>query len=275
MFRLPLLIWLSLFRLGKAAIMSRTEAMQIDLETCKEERKAAEEALMIFQYPTQNDNKCSNFVGAKTETSNQIELEAKQRINELQGELSKALIRNEVLEERFSKTNCAPTPTPTDYPSSSPSPAPAPVGPLTSCASETAATDPEINILSSDDCPITLNSTYDNQLFILDSDLICGGGDAITLTGNDSLLDCQDFLIQQTPSTDNNNGIVVSGNNDIVRNCRVANFSSGIRAAVSSNAYFQNVHSFGNFVGALILSSTFLTVSDSSFDNNRGGMRHN
>ena len=127
------------------------------------------------------------------------------------------------------------------------------------------------------DCLIDLSSAngYDDSLVILEEDLRCPTPEfdhAIRITASRVTLDCQGHKIEET-RFQSGFGLVLEGDNIVVRNCEISGFDDGILVRSSNSIVLQNVKSINNLRDGLrrdfdldIVSS--LTILSSNFDNN-------
>ena len=163
-------------------------------------------------------------------------------------------------------------------------------------------TDTTVKAIGQSDCGIELSSAneYDDSLVILNEDMICSTEDdtesAIIITASRITLDCKGHKLEDI-GNGGGFGLVLLGDDIIVRNCEISSFGTGMFLESSGRFMLQNVNSnnnsgdglkmdggdaFVNFVNTVfnsldpdsgdILSS--LKILSSNFDNNgRAGMR--
>lgn len=113
-------------------------------------------------------------------------------------------------------------------------------------------------------CQSLISGSYE-----LNTSLTQSGSNCINITSSNIVLDCQGYSISGDST---NYGIFITGNNNIIRNCNIYNFSSGSFIFLTQNNTFVNNtfvnnSQYGTFIGL----STNISFSNNSFFNNPNG----
>ena len=146
-------------------------------------------------------------------------------------------------------------------------------------------TDTTVKAIGQNDCGIELSRVngYDDSRVILNEDMRCTPEDdtesAIAITASRITLDCQGHKIEEASGRLFGFGLVLEGDNIVVRNCDISGFNNGIIILSSNSIVLENVNSNNNFRDGLKSRSnedensiSSLTILSSKFDNNFRGI---
>ena len=138
-------------------------------------------------------------------------------------------------------------------------------------------TDTTAKAIGQNDCGIELSSAngYDDSFVILNEDMRCTIEDddesAIIITASRITLDCQGHKLEDI-GNGSGFGLVLLGDEIIVRNCEISSFENGIFLEASGSIMLQNVNSNNNSGDGLQMDdgtiTSSLTILSSHFDNN-------